>query len=134
MSKSYNHSQNGIFIYHWKTNNKANIKGERHLSFNGCNFHDNGYSGIYGAPIIEITEPGKPTEIQTGSVEIIGGIYSHNGPEWSGSSAYGVTLNGSKTIIIGSRCENNTGPQIDSHSQSKSTFDRPRMYTCMGQK
>ena len=89
--ESYNHPQAGVHI----------SSGAGQFSFVDCNFHDNGYAGIYGAPR---------------SVEVIGGNYSNNGPEWSGSSAYGITLNGSKTVITGAKCVNNTGPQIDVHS------------------
>jgi hypothetical protein len=98
--ESTNHSEAGVAIY----------SGTGQFSFVGCNMHDNGYAGIYGAPI-------------GGSVEVIGGNYSNNGPEWSGSSAYGMTLNGSKTIVIGAKCENNCANQIDVHStQNKSVL------------
>ena len=121
--ESFNHSQNGVFIYAGKRNEKddKHLK-DRHFSFNGCNMHDNGYAGIYGAPFVTITKNDGSTEVLTGSVQVIGGIYSNNGPEWSGSSAYGITLNGSKTVVTGAKCENNTGPQIDHHSQNRSTL------------
>ena len=96
--ESTNHSQAGVCIY----------SGKGQFSFVGCNMHDNGYAGIYGAPI-------------GGSVEVIGGNYSNNGPEWSGSSAYGTTLNGSKTIVIGAKCENNSANHIDVHSTHNKT-------------
>ncbi len=115
--ESFNHSQNGVFIYAGKRKEKDDKHlGDRHFSFNGCNMHDNGYAGIYGAPFATITKNDHSTEILTGSVQVVGGIYSNNGPEWSGSSAYGIVLNGSKTVVTGAKCENNTGPQIDVHS------------------
>ena len=40
-----------------------------------------------------------------------------------GQDAYGMTLNGSKTIVIGAKCENNCANQIDVHStQNKSVL------------
>ena len=131
--ESYNHSQNGVIIYAAARNENDKTLGDRHFHFDNCNMHDNGYAGIYGAPFFTITNAGK-TETVTGSVQVSGGIYSNNGPEWSGFSAYGMTLNGSKTVVTGAKCENNTGPQIDHHSQNKSTLICTGLHTGMGAK
>jgi hypothetical protein len=120
-----NQSRHGIVIYAGKRIKEDlvdNTLDNRCFYFNNCYMHDNGYAGIYGAPLFTIYEKGKIVETVAGSVLVTGGAYSNNGPEWSGSSAYGITLNGSNTIVAGVTCENNTGPQIDVHSQFKSSL------------
>jgi hypothetical protein len=111
--ESNNHPRAGVFIWGGTRSVIDDTLGDRRFYFNNCNLHDNGYAGLYGAPFFTIKENNQKV---AGSVQVVGGNYSNNGPEWSGSSAYGITLNGSKTVVTGARCENNTGPQIDVHS------------------
>jgi len=120
--ESCNHPHNGIHIYPvTRTESENDSLGNRHLYFSNCNMHDNGYAGLAAAPSFNIIV-GSISKIVAGSVQVVGGIYSNNGPEWSGSSAYGISVTGSKTVVTGAKCENNTGPQIDVHGLNKTTL------------
>lgn len=78
-------------------------------SFTRCNSHANGYAGL----IIGMAG---------GSCEVIGGNYSDNGPSYTGTSAYGITMNGGDLTVVAARAANNSGPQIDLHGGIASTF------------
>ena len=78
--------------------------GRGQFSFVDCNMHGNGCAGIYGAPF-GLSDGGKKKTVP-GSVQATGGNYSNNGPEWSGS----------KTTVVGAKCESNCANQVDMHS------------------
>ena len=57
-----------------------------------------------------------------GSVEVIGGNYSNNGPEWLVKRVWHDSQR-LKNYVIGAKCENNCANQIDVHStQNKSVL------------